>query len=133
MYNKLTPDLLSLLVSPAMQLSDAGCVSVFRELIPLLRAMCAMYGDSEVRLVVEWLGGKAGWSEEQSREWIELLSEGDSKKLSEALKRIKAEQGSGECGDGVVRDERVVVEWRMAASYQWQSYAASTHKQERTV
>ena len=93
LYNKLTPDLLSLLVSPAMQLSDAGCMGVFRELIPLLRAMCAMY-EGEVRVVVEWLVGKAGWTEEQSREWIELLHEGDSKKLSDLLKRIKAEQAA---------------------------------------
>ena len=105
-YNKLTPDLLSLLVSPAMQLSDAGCMGVFRELISLLRAMCAMYGEGEVRLVMEWLVGQAGWSEEQSREWIELLREGDSKKLSESLKRIKAEKaavnGTAAGGGGVM-------------------------------
>ena len=96
--NKLTPELLSLLVSPAMQLSDAGCMGVFRELVPLLRALCGTYGDSEVRLVMEWLVGKAGWSEQQSRDWIELLREGDSKKLSEALKRIQAERAAAAGG-----------------------------------
>ena len=118
-YNKLTPDLLSLLVSPAMQLSDAGYVSVFRELIPLLRAMCAMYGEGEVRLVLEWLVSQAGWSEEQSREWIELLREGDTQKLSDSLKRRKAEKAalSAAAGGGLINGGGAADEGKLNGSH----------------
>ena len=109
-YGNVTPALLGVMVGPAMTpLTDAGCAGVFRELIVLLRALCAMYEGSEVRVVVEWLVGQAGWSEEQSKEWIELLREGDSKKMSEALKRVRAEKAAtngamngGGGGGGVV-------------------------------